>query len=509
MRLLVSAMKIFRFAIACCFSLLLIALSGPSVLAVTGSDTPVQDRWALVVGVSKFKNPTLNLSDAANDARDFADYLVKQGGFQSDHVKILTDENATQKAILTALGGNWLPYVAQPDDLVVIYVSSHGSPAFMDIAGVNYILAHDSDVDDLYATALEMQDLVGVLDKRLKSKRVFLILDACHSGGAVTSGGKGLARTAINAENVALGKGKVLLLSSEPGQVSWELKDRPNSIFTRTLIDTLSTSTTDTTLPDLFKRLKQSVLMTALRERGVPQTPVMKSTWSGRDPVVAMLPGSAAVTSATTTPAAVGTATIPTVSTTLAGSATVQTLPPNIAVLPVSGPTSVNIQQLPPEVKVLWGKITSPSELSNVPSKLTEHLFYELRKRFGDRVLGPRSINLALADPGTKFDTTHLSDHDLQTLAHQLQARYLITANIDELDWSTSVMANKYTAVTSATLISGETGKPLATVSKMRIHKAPFHGDITGGRKYFENQLMPEVSDNIVGEFKSALKQKD
>ncbi|MBS2004865.1 MAG: caspase family protein, partial [Cyanobacteria bacterium SZAS LIN-5] len=118
-------------------------------------NTPVADKWALIVGVSKFKNEKLNLRWAAKDAQDFYQYLISKGQFAPDHVKLLTDEQATEKEIVSELGGKWLPHVAAPDDLVVIFISSHGSPAYMDTAGVNYILAHDSDPDDLYTTALE------------------------------------------------------------------------------------------------------------------------------------------------------------------------------------------------------------------------------------------------------------------------------------------------------------------------------------------------------------------
>ncbi len=38
-----------------------------------------------------------------------------------------------------------MPHVANPDDLVLIYISSHGSASEMDVGGVNYIIAHDSE----------------------------------------------------------------------------------------------------------------------------------------------------------------------------------------------------------------------------------------------------------------------------------------------------------------------------------------------------------------------------
>ena len=90
---------------------------------------PVLDKWALVVGISKFKDDKINLKYAAKDAKDFARFLITNQNFSEDHVLLLTDEKATRANVLGALGSQWLPRLANPNDLVVLYFSSHGSPA--------------------------------------------------------------------------------------------------------------------------------------------------------------------------------------------------------------------------------------------------------------------------------------------------------------------------------------------------------------------------------------------
>src|SRR3990167_6667139 len=92
-------------------------------------DTPVADKWALIIGISKFKDPTINLKYPAKDARDLYNFLVSEGNFAPDHVKLLLNEQATRGKILSELGDKWLPRVANPNDLVLIYISSHGSPS--------------------------------------------------------------------------------------------------------------------------------------------------------------------------------------------------------------------------------------------------------------------------------------------------------------------------------------------------------------------------------------------
>src|SRR5271170_7298794 len=60
---------------------------------------PIADKWAVVIGCSRFADsrvPTLKYS--AKDAQDFANFLTDpQGGrFKKDHVKVLTNEDATK-----------------------------------------------------------------------------------------------------------------------------------------------------------------------------------------------------------------------------------------------------------------------------------------------------------------------------------------------------------------------------------------------------------------------------
>lgn len=252
-----------------------------SALDVT--NRPVRDKWALIVGISNFQDSKLNLKYPAKDAKDFNDYLLKEGHFAADHVKLLTNEQATRANILSELGDKWLPRVANPDDLVVIYISSHGSASDMDIGGVNYLLAYDSQVDSLYASGLPMQDLTRIIKGRVHSDRVVLVLDACHSGAA-DPGAKGLFRQGnVDISEVAQGTGQLVISSSQPSQVSWESKHYQNSVFTRCLIESLKSKGDATTLGEAFSSMKDKVQQEVLTERGVLQTPVLKSRWKGND----------------------------------------------------------------------------------------------------------------------------------------------------------------------------------------------------------------------------------
>lgn len=250
---------------------------------------PVRDKWALVVGISKFQDPAQNLEFPAKDAEDFATYLVREAGFAPDHVKLLLNSAATEKRILSELGNKWLPRVANPDDLVVIFISTHGSGAELDVGGQNYLVAYDTDVNDLYTSGIPMNRLAEDIRDRVHCERVVIFLDACHSG-ATKLGAKGLSRTGVDADEFAVGSGQLVITSSTENQVSWESKSRKNSVFTSALLDALRSNGDKTSLGEMFFVLKDRVQDTVLRERGVLQTPVMKSAWLGQDIVLAAKP---------------------------------------------------------------------------------------------------------------------------------------------------------------------------------------------------------------------------
>jgi len=251
---------------------------------------PIRDKWAVIVGIGQFKNSDINLKYASKDAKDFYNFLIKEKGFAPDHVQLLTDQAATRANILSLLGSKWLPRVAEPDDLVVIYFSSHGSPSSLDVGGVNYLVAHDTDPTDLYATGIAMQDLARIIKARVHCERIMLVLDACHSG-VVAPSAKGMARDAnINVDQIVQGTGQLVLSSSSPEQRSWESKRYDGSVFTKHLIEGLRRNGKLTTLGSAFSYLDEETKREVLRDRGVLQSPIMKSKWEGKDLIIGVPP---------------------------------------------------------------------------------------------------------------------------------------------------------------------------------------------------------------------------
>ncbi|MBX9690238.1 MAG: caspase family protein [Candidatus Obscuribacterales bacterium] len=258
--------------------LIIIGLGFPvqSASAQESSERPIRDKWAVVIGISKFLKPELDLKTAENDAVSFRNYLVEKAGFAEDHVKLLCNENASRSKILSTLGNSWLCRAAGPEDLVVIFISSHGSAPDSDSEGTNYLLASDSDPDDLFSSGIDMQALAKMIKARVHSNRVVFVLDTCYSGAA-SKGSKGLLRKAnVDADKFSQSSGQIVLASSLANQISWESADHKNSVFTRCLIDGLQIKSEATTLNEAFAFLKDKVETIVLQERGELQNPVLK-----------------------------------------------------------------------------------------------------------------------------------------------------------------------------------------------------------------------------------------
>ncbi len=259
------------------------SLSAPtgakSMLRALSENEPIGDKWAVVIGISKFADPQVpSLRYSAKDAKDFYDYLVdpRLGKFKPDHVKLLTDEKANTVNIRDTLGDSFLPHAANPNDLVVIYLSTHGSPAGMDIGHVNYIVAHDTEVKRLFATGIEMRDLVKKLKERIHTRRILMVLDTCYSGA-----GQDSHRANADSPSVAQGIGSMVICSSTPNQRSWESDALKNSYFTRYLIDALKSNPDAITIEDAFQSMKQRVQGAVQKEKGESQTPVLSGGFAG------------------------------------------------------------------------------------------------------------------------------------------------------------------------------------------------------------------------------------
>lgn len=250
-------------------------------------DKPIEDKWALVVGISKFQDGTIGkLKYSAKDAKDFAEFLISKCNFKRDHVRLLLDEKATQRRILEELGDTFLPRVVDPNDLVVFYFSSHGSPARADSSQTykgakpkNYLIAYDTSKTSLFASGINVNDLTQLLQGRLPTNRLLMIFDACHSGAADAGAKDGEEARNFDVDQLA-GTGQMVICSSRSDERSWESKRYANGVFTKHLMDALLEKRK---IKDAFTHMEGTVAREVKEDEAASQTPVMKDQWTGSD----------------------------------------------------------------------------------------------------------------------------------------------------------------------------------------------------------------------------------
>jgi len=204
------------------------------------------DRWALVIGVSRFQygdkevggRQISNLRGPENDARSIADFLLtpEGGEFLPGHIKVVRNEEATRAAVIEGL--EWLRGVAKPDDYFVIFFASHGDVEESEGREIPYFIVHDTDPRDFANTAVKM-DVFFETIKNMRARRGLALVDTCHSAGIVSGvrGGSNRASTLLDRELSKLGSGIGVLVSCKPNQKSFE--DVENGVFTWAVIEGL------------------------------------------------------------------------------------------------------------------------------------------------------------------------------------------------------------------------------------------------------------------------------
>jgi len=260
------------------------------------------DSWAVIIGVGRYQSTDIpSLRYSVSDAESLFQILVGPGGFRKEHVLLITDKTEktpTLRNIKWALG-TFLARSAKKDDTVLIFFAGHGAPE-IDQRGVErdglakYLIPSDADPDDLYSTALPMDEMQTIFG-RVEAERMVVFLDACYSGAA---GGRTFSSKKTRAANLddqflerlTRSKGRAIITASRPSEVSIELPELRHGIFTYYLVQGLKGAADANkdgivTIQELYEYVEQQVSAKS-RSVGGNQHPVMKGELEGPLPLV-------------------------------------------------------------------------------------------------------------------------------------------------------------------------------------------------------------------------------
>lgn len=231
------------------------------------------DLYFIGFGVSHYQNPALNLQFAHKDVLDLAAALQRYGGaFRRVAVKTYVDEAVTPENMLKA--GEFLKG-SGVDDIVVVLVSGHGAYDLSKEA-TYYYGTYNIDPKNLATSAVSFEQIESLL-RDIAPRRKLLLLDTCESGEmdeatraelAAKARGAGLsARTSQTFQVAHAGQprrvflyerdryiyndlarrtGSIIFSASHAGEMSFESPKIQNGLFTREVIDALSSSQADT-----------------------------------------------------------------------------------------------------------------------------------------------------------------------------------------------------------------------------------------------------------------------
>ena len=201
------------------------------------------DRWGLIVGVEKYDDPEINsLRYSVDDAQALYDFLTDpdKGRFSPEKVKLIIDTaedkrlKPTKANILHYLN-EWLASHVKTEDTVLIFFSGHG----MVYGNRKYLLPLDTDTFYTPAYAIDNEEFIEAIDK-LKSEKVIMLLDSCHSGG-VSRSGKGIGDVLSDDfySQFESAKGRVTLASCDGDEQSFEWSEKGHGVFTYYLLEGL------------------------------------------------------------------------------------------------------------------------------------------------------------------------------------------------------------------------------------------------------------------------------
>lgn len=279
--------------------------------------------WAILVGISDFSEAARksglrinNLPGVTRDISLMRSTLLARGVPQSNIIQ-LTDKAASASNFrqqLRSLQGR-----AERDDLILVYLSSHGLPADIregtaerpSLSGYGLPVFHDFNPQDAN-TILDFWEIQSLL-LNTRAQQVVWMVDTCHAGGATLGlmgsaggtrpenqapeptdrlqiGARGLQRVdaasaVFNPEQVAQAAGQVasgrhfaVLSAATPEQLALEAG---NGLFTASVAQGLARNNLPIAIEQLFRDFVEQQVQAEARKRNHTQRPVFGKSGRG------------------------------------------------------------------------------------------------------------------------------------------------------------------------------------------------------------------------------------
>lgn len=207
----------------------------------------IDNAFALVIGIADYKYVRKLRPAVLKDAQGIYKLLIdpQRGGYKSDNVKLLLDNQATQTSIRQSLKN--LATYCNEESNIFFYFSGHGGQIKYGPHSGEYLLPVDTIYPtdkSLSETAISDQEFTELL-RAIPAHKALVIFDCCHAGGIgePKDNSAPLLKQGLSEryyDILQAGKGCVIMASSLSTEVSWILPKAENSLFTQHLLKGLS-----------------------------------------------------------------------------------------------------------------------------------------------------------------------------------------------------------------------------------------------------------------------------
>jgi len=207
-------------------------------------DDNIYDKsWALVVGINDYNNVP-NLNYAVEDALAIKNMLINEYRFPRKNVRYLIDKEATQSNIKKELSN--LMKNAGDNDRVIFYFAGHGETAALGLeeGDIGFLLPYDGDVEDLYFSAIDMEELKRI-SKFSKAKHMLFLVDACYGGLAAVNTRSLNTKTPNYLEKIIDENARQIITAGGKDEKVIEKDDWEHSAFTKNILSGLKDKEAD------------------------------------------------------------------------------------------------------------------------------------------------------------------------------------------------------------------------------------------------------------------------
>lgn len=216
----------------------------------------MSNQWLITIGINQYQYfQPLNYAQA--DAQGLWNLVVSKGSFLPDRCLLLTDTSPFIEGQSTYPSGDnlkqWLDHLCRQaikqDDLVWFFFSGYG----VKWEGQDYLIPIDGNPGDVSATGISIKEIYEKL-KSSKAGTVLVLLDINHQQEHQEGS------TVVGNQTVELAREMEIptVLSSQPGQFSYEIGELQHGLFTAALLEGLR-SGAGLTLASLKRYLSERV----------------------------------------------------------------------------------------------------------------------------------------------------------------------------------------------------------------------------------------------------------